>query len=55
MKVQDRLMQGHFIEIHQVFAKEINLDTFLTEWYYIINGFANIYRNYTTTMEALRL
>ena len=31
MKVQGHLMQAHFIEIHQVFAKTISLDTFLTE------------------------
>ena len=35
MKVQGRLMQARFIEIHQVFAKKKRLDTFLTEWYMV--------------------
>ena len=28
MKVQGRLMQAHFIEIHRVSAKKIKLETF---------------------------
>ena len=32
MKVQGHLMLARFIEIHQVFAKKIRLDTFLTEY-----------------------
>ena len=31
MKVQGSLMQARFIVIHQVFAKKIRSDTFLTE------------------------
>ena len=37
MRVQGRLMQVRFIEIHQVFGgKKIRSDTFLTEWYEVI-------------------
>ena len=31
MKIQSRLMQARFVEIHQIFAKKIRLDTFLTD------------------------